>query len=342
MPARLPFSLSSTWARASSLRMSVLVCCASSWTSSLVLGSDVAAILFSASPAHRPAKLAVSMGTRLDRWLDRPAVRTRHERSADASPDELWRAAQDVRLADTRLLGRVVRWRLPGTPPDATFADVFRAYPFTVLDDGEHHLVSGLCGRIWTLARDYPRLTGVDEFARWDQPGTVRVLFAHWVEHDAGDGRTTLVSEARVQPVDRHAARRLRAVWALVGGFERLIGAEPLPVAARRALGEDRLERHADDLQAAGQAVEGELAQVVLGDAEHRGGVAVAGELEGVGDARQELAQQVAHGVGLLGLRADGLAQEPDPVADVAGVGAGGLLLGRGEDPAPGARAAGD
>ena len=142
-----------------------------------------------------------------------------------------------MRLADTRLLGRVVRWRLPGTPVDATFSDVFRSYPFTVLDDGEHHLVAGLCGRIWTLARDYPRLRDAEEFAHWDEPGTVRVLFAHWVEQNASDGRTTLVSEARVQPVDRHAALRLRAVWAVVGGFERLIGAEPLPVAARRAEG---------------------------------------------------------------------------------------------------------
>jgi hypothetical protein len=35
--------------------------------------------------------------------------------------------------------------------------------------------------------------------------------------------------------VDRRAGLRLRAVWALVGQFERLIGAEPLPVAVRRA-----------------------------------------------------------------------------------------------------------
>ena len=174
------------------------------------------------------------MRTRLDRWLESPAVRTHHARTVEAPPDAVWQAAQGVRLADTRLLGRVVRWRLPGTPLDATFADVFRAYPFTVLDDGERHLVSGLCGRIWTLAHDYPRLDGPDAFAHWHEPGTVRVLFAHWVEQ-AGDGRTTLVSEARVQPVDRHAALRLRAVWALVGRFERLIGAEPLPVAARRA-----------------------------------------------------------------------------------------------------------
>ena len=170
----------------------------------------------------------------LDRWLDRPVVCTHHARTATATPDALWEAAQTVRLADTRLLGRVVRWRLPGTPRDATFAEVFRRYPFTVLDEGDHHLLCGLVGRIWTLARDYPRLSNPDDFAAWNKPGTVRVLFAHWVE-DAGDGRTRLLSEARVQPVDHRATRRLHAVWALVGGFERLIGAEPLPVAVRRA-----------------------------------------------------------------------------------------------------------
>jgi hypothetical protein len=170
----------------------------------------------------------------LDRWLDRPAVRTHHARAAAAPPDALWRAAQSVRVSDTRLLGRVVRWRLPGTPPDATFDQLFRRYPFTVLDECERHLISGLCGRVWTVARDYPRLAGPDEFAKWRTPGTVRVLFAHWVE-EAGDGQSALVSETRVQPVDHRAALRLRAVWALVGGFERLIGAEPLPVAVRRA-----------------------------------------------------------------------------------------------------------
>src|SRR5213083_1229576 len=130
----------------------------------------------------------------LNRWLDRPAVRTHHARAAAAPPDALWRAAQGVRLADTRLLDRMVRWRLPGTPPHTTFAELFRGYPFTVLDEGDHHLVSGLCGRVWTIARDYPRLAGPEDFAGWREPGTVRVLFAHRVE-ETGDGRSVLVSE---------------------------------------------------------------------------------------------------------------------------------------------------
>jgi hypothetical protein len=60
------------------------------------------------------------------------------------------------------------------------------------------------------------------------------VLFAHWVQ-PAADGRSALVSEGRVAPVDRAAALRLRALWALVGPWERLIGGEALARAARRA-----------------------------------------------------------------------------------------------------------
>jgi hypothetical protein len=170
----------------------------------------------------------------LDRWLPDATVRTEHRRTAAAAPDALWRAAQEIRIADTRTLGRLVRWRIPGTPARRRYDQLFRGYPFTVLDQGERHLVSGLCGRIWTVDRDYPRLAGPDEFTAWDQPCTVRVLFAHWVT-PAGDGRAQLSSEARVEAVDRQASVRLKALWTVIGRFEPLVGAEPLKLAARRA-----------------------------------------------------------------------------------------------------------
>ena len=170
----------------------------------------------------------------LDDWLPEPDVRTRHRRVARATPDELWAAASSVRLRDTRTLGRLVRWRIPGTKQDQTFRDMFTAYPFTVLAEGDGWSVSGMAGRIWTLARDYPRLDDAQAWRDWDEPNTARVLFAHWVE-DAGDGRTALVSEARVDAIGRRAALRLKSLWVVVGTFERVIGAEPLPLAVRRA-----------------------------------------------------------------------------------------------------------
>ena len=98
------------------------------------------------------------------------------------------------------------------------------------------HLVAGLCGRIWTLARDYPRLAGREAFARWHEPDTVRVVFAHWVTARP-DGGADLCTAARVEPVDRAAALRLRALWAVIGRFEPLVASEPLSLAERRATG---------------------------------------------------------------------------------------------------------
>jgi hypothetical protein len=146
----------------------------------------------------------------------------------------LWDAALRLRLEETGPLGHLVRWRIPGLRAGVTYRALFAEHPFTVLGEGDGWSVSGLAGRIWTLRRDYPRLPDADAFAAWDRRGTVRVLFAHWVAAD-GDGRSALYSEARVRPVDRHAALRLRALWALVGPWERLIGGEGLARAARRA-----------------------------------------------------------------------------------------------------------
>jgi hypothetical protein len=171
---------------------------------------------------------------RLDRWLAEPAIRTHHRRASLVDPTRLWRAARTLRLSDTQLLGRLIRWRIPGTSADQSFDELFRTYPFIVLEEDEGLLISGLCGRIWTLARDYPDLAGPEGFRDWDRSGTVRVLFAHWVEQGEGD-ELELVSEARVQPVDTRAERRLRVLWALVGPFEGLVSTEALKAAVRRA-----------------------------------------------------------------------------------------------------------
>jgi hypothetical protein len=166
----------------------------------------------------------------LDTLLPDAPVRSHHRRSASASADEVWEAAGALRLSDTKRLGRLVRWRLPDTPPDCTFRELLRRYPFTLLDEGPRYSISGLCGRIWTFRTDYPRLSGPADFAAWDEPGTVRVLFATWTQERA-DGRVELCDEARVLPVDRAAALRLRLLWAAVGRFEGLIGSEAISAA---------------------------------------------------------------------------------------------------------------
>ena len=170
----------------------------------------------------------------LDAWLPDPQVRTLHRRSAEADADRLWEAAETVRLRDAPALGRAVRWRIPGTSSDLSFRELFRLYPFAAIAEGTRWSVSGMCGRIWTLRRDYPRIEGAEDFLAWEEPDTARVLLAHWIERD-GPGQNALVSEARIKPVDREAGLRIRALWAVVGHFERLIDGEALRIAARRA-----------------------------------------------------------------------------------------------------------
>src|SRR6201999_3251265 len=111
-----------------------------------------------------------------------PGLRVKHSRSSRVPADELWVAACQLPLSRTGRLGRLVRWRIPGLPRGVTVEELFSQAPFMVLEQGEHALVSGLVGRIWTLRRDYPRLESADEFRDWERGGTVRVAFANWAE----------------------------------------------------------------------------------------------------------------------------------------------------------------
>jgi hypothetical protein len=172
----------------------------------------------------------------LDRWLDAPTITTRHHRSAPVDPVRLWAAASSVQLDQTRTLGKLIGWRIPGTPQHETFRELFARPPFVVLDEGPTHSVSGLCGRIWTLRRDYPLLRDAAEFAAWDEPGDARVLFAHWTQPTPDGTGATLHSEARVQPTDARSRFALAVLWRTVGVFERRIGAEALSLAVHEVV----------------------------------------------------------------------------------------------------------
>jgi len=169
----------------------------------------------------------------LDRWLSAPAVRTSHRRESRADAHALWHAAASVRLRDCRLLGRLVGVRVSGTEPAMTFDTLFRRPPFVLLEEGPTWLLSGLCGRIWTVRGELGRLSGPQAFLDWHEPATVRVLFAHWAE-PLGDA-AMLHSEVRVAPVDRRAALYLRALEPFIAAFQGLVGMESLSLAVRRA-----------------------------------------------------------------------------------------------------------
>lgn len=171
----------------------------------------------------------------LDHWLPDPSLRIVHCRETSASADQLWAAAQALKVCDARLLGRLIRWRIPGVPAQLTYDELFRQPPFMVLEaDADHALVSGLVGRIWTIRRDYPQLSDPEEFRHWSQPGTARVVFANWLSEGARR-RTRLTSEVRVDSSGVKGRIGLAAVRPLVASFHGLIGSDGIAAAVRRA-----------------------------------------------------------------------------------------------------------
>jgi hypothetical protein len=170
----------------------------------------------------------------LDTWIAQPLVCVSHRRECSVAPDALWEAARSIALADTRTLGRLIRLRIPGLSPHTVYDEMFRSAPFNVLHADGGVLVSGLVGRIWTLRRDYPELAGPEDFRQWAVRGTVRVMFANWVEPAAGGG-AALVNETRVDAVDRGARVGLSTLRPLITGSHSLIGREGLEIAIARA-----------------------------------------------------------------------------------------------------------
>ena len=169
----------------------------------------------------------------LDSWLAEPVVRTNHRRDSLTNEAELWASAATVRLRDCRILGRLVRARIPGLGANLTFDDLFRSDPFNLLDDGPTYTLSGQCGRIWTIRRDFALLSQPADFLTWREPGTVRVLFASWAEPT--ETGSALVSEVRIAAVDRRAAVRVRGLRPFISAFQGLVATEALTIASQRA-----------------------------------------------------------------------------------------------------------
>ena len=169
----------------------------------------------------------------LDRWLPKPVVRTNYRRESPATAAELWDSAATVRLRDCRILGRLIRARIPGLQASLSFNDLFRNDPFNLLEEGPTYNLSGLCGRIWSMRGDFALLSQPSDFRSWHAPGTVRVLFAGWAE--ATESGSALVSEVRIAAVDRKAGLYLRGLKPFIAAFQGLVAKEPLQVAVQRA-----------------------------------------------------------------------------------------------------------
>jgi hypothetical protein len=177
------------------------------------------------------------MITSIDDWLPTYHARLCHARPSTATPDELWAAAQAVKLRDTPRLNRLVRWRLGkhAPPPEMTFEEFFRTGIFMPLEEGPRLSISGVAGRIWAPSGEYADFETAGEYREYSKRGTAKVVLLTEVrEHERG---SQIVTEARVWCADRRTKLIFRPFWAVVSPFARLIYSEGFALAIRRAEG---------------------------------------------------------------------------------------------------------
>ena len=119
--------------------------------------------------------------------------------------------------------------RPPGTCPIATCSGATRSSSSPRASAGRSPGSAGACGRSAATTRSW-------RGRRRSATGASRARSA---SSSPTGSRTTraaaIVSESRVEPVDRGARWRMRALWSTVGHFQRLIGGEALTTAASRA-----------------------------------------------------------------------------------------------------------
>ena len=171
----------------------------------------------------------------LDDWLPKHQLKLRHARTSRVSPEELWEAANELRLTDTptmrRLIGRRLGHHAPGA--DTTYRELFRSGVFTLLEEGDRFSVSGLAGRIWTPSGDYASFETPADYREYDRPGTAKVAILTVVrEHEHG---SEIVSESRVRVHGRRTRVVFRGFWTFIRPFSRFVPNEVLAAAVRRA-----------------------------------------------------------------------------------------------------------
>jgi hypothetical protein len=173
--------------------------------------------------------------TEVQDWLPGCHARVRYARASTASADDLWDAAQDLRLGDAPRLCRLIRWRLGkhAPPPETTFEEFFRTGIFMLLEEGERLYISGVAGKIWAPSGEYAQFETAGEYREYRARGTAKVVLKIEVrEHERG---SQIVTEARIWCADRRTQMVFRPFWLVVAPFARFIYNEGFAVAVKRA-----------------------------------------------------------------------------------------------------------
>ncbi len=169
----------------------------------------------------------------LDEVLPEYDRRERHSRATDAPAADVWEAIHSLRGEDLRLMRMLMGVRSLGRSrrtDSRTVLEGFGRMGFRVVGERppSEFVIVGI-GRFWLPSGGLREVEGLDEFARFDDPGYAKVAF----DFRVGDGEVS--TETRIAATDAQARRRFGLYWTLVRPGSGLIRREWLKAIAESA-----------------------------------------------------------------------------------------------------------
>jgi hypothetical protein len=161
-----------------------------------------------------------------------------HRRRTAASPPALWEAIHDLRAEELTAMRVLMGMRTLGRragQEDRTVLEGFRRMGFRkVAEEPEQELVVAGIGRFWTPSGGLRKVTDVDQFLHFQEPGYAKVAFNFRLV----DGEIS--TETRIAATDPRARRRFGLYWLLIRPGSGLIRREWLRALDRRAQASSR------------------------------------------------------------------------------------------------------
>ena len=169
-----------------------------------------------------------------------------------ASPDQVWRALNELTFGECRFTGALMavrsipsvisrrgalgrRRRDPSPDRPTTIVAAMTSSRFRLLHhDPPRLLVIGIIGQFWKLSGGVDvEITDAREFQDFDDPGYVKSAIDFAVEPTASGAR--LSTKTRNQATDETAARSFARYWKLIGWGSKVTRMDILRAVKRRA-----------------------------------------------------------------------------------------------------------
>jgi hypothetical protein len=180
----------------------------------------------------------------IDEWLPVFDVATRHEIDVHASPERTFEAIRRTDLGSSAVVRMLfLLRRLPAVltgsrrsraSAPALTLDKFLEGGFVQLGERRpSEIALGLVGRYWTPSGGLVRLDAAG-FRAFDRPGYARAVWTFQLL-PRDDGVTRVVTETRVQCLDRGSRIRFRLYWLIVRPFSGIVRRQALRAIRREA-----------------------------------------------------------------------------------------------------------